>query len=149
MSNLVPSRELRELDRLKGEMDRLFERFLDWQPLRRSLKADEWMPAVDVSETTRDIIVHAEIPGMDPNEIDVSIKGNVLTLSGERKHMHEEKEEKYHRLESRYGIFRRLIELPADVDASHVSAKYKRGVLKIRLPKTKKQLVKKVAIKIG
>lgn len=149
MSNLLPSRELRELDRLKGEMDRLFERFFDWKSLRRSLKVDGWMPAVDISETATDIIVHAEIPGMDSKEIDVSLKGNVLTLGGERKNMHEEKEEKYHRIEGRYGAFRRSIELPADVDAANVSASYKQGVLKINLPKSKKQSVKKVQIKMS
>jgi HSP20 family protein len=145
--SLVPRTELRDLDRLRGEVDSLFDRFLDWRPFWRAGGDGEWMPSVDVSETTKEIVVHVEIPGMDPKDIDVSLNGNVLNLRGERKHEHEEKDENVHRIERRYGAFSRTIQLPADVDEDKVNANYKDGVLKLNLPKTKEASAKKIEVK--
>lgn len=104
---------------------------------------------MDVSETGKKVIVKAEIPGMDPKDIDISVTGNRLTLRGERKHEHEEKGENLHRVERSYGVFSRTIELPADVDSNKVEATYKKGVLKVNLPKTKESAVKKIAVKVA
>jgi len=145
MADLIPWRG--EIDRLRDEMDRLYERLFDWRPFRRFPMEGEWVPWVDISETAKNIVVSAEIPGMEAKDIDVSLDGSVLTLRGERKHEKEEKEENYHRVERAYGSFFRSIQLPAEVDSSKVKASYKRGVLKITLPKVKKQESKKIEVK--
>lgn len=147
MLSLIPWHERKELDRFRSEMDRLFDQFFDWRPFRRSFDEGDWTPLVDVSETGKEVIVNAEIPGMDAKDIDISLNGRVLTLRGEKKSNHEEKNENFHRIERRYGAFSRSFELPADVDANKVKATYKDGVLKISLPKTKEQSVKKIEIK--
>ena len=147
MANLEPWRGRSEIDRFRGEIDRLFDDFLNWRPSNRPSGWGDWMPAIDVSETDKEIVVHAEVPGIDAKDIDISLNGRVLTIKGERKQNQEEKEKNYHRIERRYGAFCRSFELPADVDANKVNANYKNGVLQLNLPKTKAQSVKKIKIK--
>ncbi|MBW2078151.1 MAG: Hsp20/alpha crystallin family protein [Deltaproteobacteria bacterium] len=147
MLSLVPWWHRRELDRFRGEMDRLFNRFFDLGPSDLGLEEGEWMPSVDVSETGKEVIVHAEIPGMDPKDIDISLSGNLLTLKGERKREEENKGESFHRIERSYGAFTRTIQLPADVNSNKVDATCKDGVLKVRMPKTKEESVRKIEVK--
>ena len=104
------------------------------------------MPAADMSEDQKEIVVHAEIPGLNIKEIDVSLNGRVLTIQGERKQEREEKDKNYHRIERKYGSFSRSFELPADVDRDKVRATYKDGILTLSLPKTKEQSVKKIEV---
>jgi HSP20 family protein len=144
MSELIPWRG--EVERLRNEMDRLYERFFDWRPSHRFGQAGEW-PSVDVSETEKEIVVKADVPGMDPKDIHVFIDGNVLTLQGERKQEKEEKGENFHRVERSYGSFSRSVTLPAGVAQEKATASYKRGTLKITLPKTEKESVKKIQVK--
>jgi HSP20 family protein len=147
MSSLIPWRG--EVDRLRNEMERLYDRFFDLRPFRRFTEEGEWMPTVDVSETEKEIIVNAEIPGVEAKDIDVNLDGNVLTIKGERKKEHEEKEENFHRIERSYGSFYRALRLPADVDGERIKATYKKGVLRIAMPKTKKETGKKIEISVG
>jgi HSP20 family protein len=144
MSELIPWRG--EVERLRSEMERLYERFFDWTPSRRFGELGEW-PSVDVSETEKEIVVKADVPGMDPKDIQVFIDGNVLTLQGERKQEKEEKGENYHRVECSYGSFSRSVTLPAGVAQEKAKASYKRGILRITLPKTQKESVKKIHVK--
>lgn len=147
MSNLIQWRG--EVDRLRSEMERLYDRFFDLRHFRRFTDEGEWMPSVDFSETAKEIIVNAEIPGVEAKEIDVNLKGNVLTIKGERKREHEEKEENFHRIERSYGSFYRSLRLPAEVDREKIKATYKKGVLRITMPKTKKEAGKKIEISAG
>lgn len=144
MSSLIPWRG--EMDRLRNEMERLYDRFLDLRPFYRLTQEGEWMPSVDVSETAKEIIVNAEVPGVEAKDIDVSLDGNVLTIKGERKREHEGKEENFHRIERSYGSFYRSLQLPSEVDGDRIKATYKKGVLRISLPKTKKAAGKKIEI---
>ena len=146
MTGLIPWRGRNEVERFRREIDRLFDDFFTGSPFR-SFERGDWMPAVDMSENKEEIVVHAEIPGMDAKDIDISLNGRVLTMKGERKQEQEEKEKNYHRIERRYGSFTRSFELPADVDGNKVKAAYKDGVLTLNLPKTKEQSVKKIKIK--
>ena len=147
MSSLVPWRRRDELTSFRREMDRLFDRFFEGWPFRLSAEEGEWAPSVDVSETAKEVIVKAELPGMDPKDVDVTVRGDVLSLRGERKREEEEKGENFHRLERSYGAFARSIRLPAEVDAAKVKATYKNGVLNISLPKTKAASAKKIEVK--
>ncbi len=107
------------------------------------------MPTVDVSETAKEIIVNAEIPGVEAKDIDVNLAGDVLTIKGERKREHEEKEENFHRIERSYGSFYRSLRLPSEVDGDKIKASYKKGVLRISLHKSKKATAKKIEINAG
>ena len=91
----------------------------------------------------------AELPGIDPKDIDVSLHDNVLTLKGEHKQAKEEKEENYHRVERSYGSFIRSLRLPAEVASDKVNATYKDGVLTVKVNKTAKGAAKKIEIKAG
>jgi HSP20 family protein len=116
----------------------------DWE-LPTSTTA--WNPLVDVLENDNEVIVKAELPGLNAKDIDVRLENNVLVLKGERHFEKEAKEENYHRIEREYGSFSRSFVLPTLVDGDRVSAEYKDGVLKIVLPK--KEEIKRKPIKIA
>ena len=140
MKNLIPWRRHNpEIAHLRRDKENFFDRFFR-EPMLfgRGLFSDAgWYPSADVSEGKKDIIVKAEIPGVDRKDIDISLDGRYLTIKGEKKHEKEESDEHYHRVESSFGYYQRTIELPADVDSADVDATYKNGVLKIKLKKVK------------
>jgi HSP20 family protein len=105
-----------------------------------------WNPAVDVYENDHAIIVKAELPGVDKDQITVDVQGRTLTLKGERKTETETKEENYYRRERSYGHFERAFTLPAEVDPETVKAEYKDGVLKVEVPKPEAQKPKQITV---
>jgi HSP20 family protein len=107
---------------------------------------DEFEPAVDVAEEETAYIVKAAMPGVKPEEVEVTLHNNVLTLKGEAKADKEIKEENYHLRERRYGSFMRSLTLPAGVKAEQIEAKHEDGVLTVRLPKMEEDKPKKIAI---
>jgi HSP20 family protein len=143
-SNLIPWRK--EIERLRHEMDRLYARFFDLRPFRHFAQWGDWWPAVDVSENPKEIIVHAEIPGVEAKEIDVYLEGNVLTIRGERKREETEEGHDYYHAELGYGTFSRSIRLPSDVDREGIRARYHHGVLELKLPKAEKAARKRIKI---
>ena len=152
MKSLIPWKKQKcEMANLRKDLDDWMDRFFT-EPVfsyPEPFSVKSWYPSVDVSEGKRDIIVKAEIPGVDKEGIDISLDGRLLAIRGEKKHEREESDEHYHRVESSFGIFKRVIELPADIDKNEVDAKYKNGVLKIRLKKAKSADTKKIEIKTG
>ncbi len=96
----------------------------------------DYTPHLDVSESDKDITVSAEFPGMEPEDIQITIDRGSLTISGEKRAEEEEKGERFYRLERSYGSFYRSIPLPDVVDEDKIDATFKRGVLKVKLPKT-------------
>lgn len=124
-----PARDLAalEVDRL----NRMFDAVFSGEPMTSSA----WVPAVDIYETNeKDVVVKVEVPDMKREDIKVTFENNVLTIEGERKASDEVKNEQYHRIERRYGAFRRSFTLPASVDGSRVQAAYQDGILKVTLP---------------
>jgi len=105
-----------------------------------------WAPAVDIYETGEAYAIEAELPGIEPKDIDVSVDEGVLNLKGERRLEKEVKEENYHRVERAYGMFHRSIRLPSDVDAENVHASYDNGLLKVTIPKTQPKKPKSIPI---
>jgi HSP20 family protein len=103
-------------------------------------------PAVNVSEDDRNITVEAELPGMDSNDIDISLQNNMLVLQGEKKFEDEQKQGNYQRIERSYGSFSRTIPLSSSVDEDNVKASFKNGILTVTLPKQEKAQGKKIAI---
>ena len=119
----------------KREIDRLFDRMTgDWD-LPEFKPLGDWMPRLDVSESKDAYLVKAEIPGIDPKEIQVTVDNGVLTVKGEKKQEKEQKDEHYYRLERSYGSFARSVRLPGPVEGGKVSATSKNGVLTVSLPK--------------
>jgi HSP20 family protein len=132
------------LTRLHGEMDDLFDSF--FRGLDRPFTGYKAWPSIDVAEHEDNIEVRAEVPGCKAEDIDISVYGNTLTISGEKKHSEEKKEKNYYHVESTYGSFRREITLPTDVDQGKVNAVCKDGVLSITLPKAEKSKAVKVKV---
>jgi HSP20 family protein len=122
---------------LRREMERMVDRFESLGEPFATMTGD-WMPMLDISETKDAMVVTAEMPGVDPKEIAVSLTGDLLTLKGQKEKEVEEKgkEERYHRVERSYGGFLRSVRLPMAVDGSKVTATFKNGVLVVTLPKT-------------
>ena len=111
-----------------------------------SAKTRPWAPAVDIVETENELILKADVPGVDLKDIDIQIENGTLTVKGERKLEKEEKNKGFHRMERSYGSFVRIFTVPDTVDAEHVKAAYEAGVLTITLPK--KEVAKPKAIKV-
>ncbi|KPK63356.1 hypothetical protein AMJ83_07230 [candidate division WOR_3 bacterium SM23_42] len=135
----------RDLVSMRDDMDRLFETFFGTQPQGMD---DFWRPAIDIEENNGNLMVRAEIPGMTKEDIKVSVQEDLLTISGERKQENETKDKTYHRIERCYGKFRRMIRLPAQVDADKVKASYKDGVLNVTLPKPESLKPKHIDVEI-
>lgn len=152
MKSIIPwRRRHREMTPFCKDKEDLFNLFFSMPlPFNRSLFSDEsWYLSVEVSEGKKDIIVKAEIPGVERKDIDISLDGRLLTIEGEKKQEKEESGEHYHRMESSFGYYRRTIELPADVDSSNVDATYKNGILKLKLKKVKEAETKTIKIRTG
>jgi HSP20 family protein len=146
MVDLTPWREQEEFERFRNEMDRVFDRFLNFGFSRLSPTQKRWTPAIDLSETLEAILVKVEIPGVEPKDIHVSVIGRLVEIQGERKRDFDETTEKLHRVEGNYGRFTRGVHLPADVDSEKVRATYRNGILRLVLPKSKEQSSKKIQI---
>ena len=131
---------------LQDEMNRLFDEFLPGRGRGLDLFDGKWAPPLDVAETDEEIVVKAEVPGLAPEDLKVSIQGDTLTISGEKKSEQEEQGKNFHRVERSYGTFTRSVRLPTEVDGEKVKATYKNGVVELHLPK--KEEVKKKEIKI-
>jgi HSP20 family protein len=154
-------RELWPFDRLRGEIDRLFDDFAagPWRsPFRRAMFDVEpfwrgeisWgkIPAVDVAETAKGYEITAELPGIDEKNIDVKYSDGTLTIKGEKKDEREEKKENYHLSERSYGSFQRSFRVPDGVDADKIEASFKNGVLTVALPKSPEAQKKEKRIEI-
>ena len=137
-------RNQNELGRLYGEMDGLFDHFL--RGFDRPFFGPRAWPAIDVAEKDDAVMVRAEVPGCKAEDIDISVHGDTLTISGEKKDSHEEKGDGYYHVESSYGSFRREVSLPADVEQEKIEAVCKDGVLSITLPKAAKSKAVKVKV---
>jgi len=135
----------RDLSVLQERMNRLFEDA--GRGRGDEAAATTWSPAVDIYETDTEIMVKAELPGIERKDITLNLDNNVLTLKGERKFEKETRQENYHRIERSYGGFSRAFSIPATVDEENIRAEYKDGILTIALPK--KEQVKPKQIKIG
>jgi len=133
------------LARLHTEMDDLFDSF--FRGLDRPFAGYKAWPAIDVAEEDEAIVVRAEVPGCKADDIEISVHGNVLTISGEKKFEEEKKEKGYYHMESSYGSFRRELNLPTEVDANKIEAVCKDGVLSVTLPKAARAKAIKVKVK--
>jgi HSP20 family protein len=118
-----------------------------WDPFREmDAMKESWSPSVDIFETENEVVIKAELPGMEAKDIDIKLENNVLMLRGDRRFEKETKNENYHRVERSNGNFTRSFSLPAFVDDSKVHAEYKNGLLRIVLPKKEQAKSKEIKI---
>jgi HSP20 family protein len=122
--------------RMWPETTQLFDEFFNDFPFTRwnAVQRENWMPAVDILEKDGNLILRAEVPGMNQKDIDLKLEGNVLTIKGEKKSSEEENNGSYRRMESCYGSFTRSFTLPETVDRDKIHADYKDGILTIMIP---------------
>lgn len=121
---------LEPLASFRREMDRMFDSFFGSGPLAAGVT-----PAVDVEMNEKEVVITAELPGVDQKDIEVSVAGDVLTIKGQKKSEHEEKSDNGYYMERRFGSFARTLRLPFEVKDEQIDAKFNNGVLTVRLPK--------------
>ena len=138
-----------EMGRLKKDMDRLLARFFDDFAVPFFVRPFREGPFIDLSETKDRLILRAEIPGVNPEDLDISISGDVLTVSGEARQDFVTEEEGYRSTEREYGYFSRTIQLPCKVQLHEVKATYKDGLLSIDMPKCEPEPFREIKIKIS
>jgi HSP20 family protein len=128
--------------------NRFFEGFNRLAPFGEEFPLTKWTPSCDVYETTKEIVIKAELPGLKREDVNVSVENNVLTIFGERKFEEETKKENYHRVERTYGEFMRSFTLPQFVDPARINAEFKEGVLMLTLPKREEAKPKQIEVKV-
>ena len=138
----------RDLMTAQRDFNRLFREA--FSPLfgEAELSTRSWAPPVDIYETENDIILKAELPGVDPKDVEVRVEDNNLYLKGERKFEKEVKEQNYHRVERSYGSFARSFSLPNSINADKVKAEYKDGLLTLTMPKREEAKPKTIKIDV-
>lgn len=136
------------LNQLHGDLDRLFGgRMGEPSEEASSMATSDWAPAVDIKEDKDRYLIHADVPGVDPKDIEVNLENGVLTIKGERKSETEDEREGYKRVERVRGTFFRRFSLPDTADSDKVSAKSRDGVLEITIPKQEKASPRRITVK--
>lgn len=144
---IVKYSPFRDLRNLQEQMNRLLD--LAWsREGGEELREGAWQPPVDIFEDENSVVIKAELPGIDQQDIEVRIEDNTLTLRGERKHEEEVRKENYHRIERYYGGFQRSFSLPHTIDRERVKATCDRGVLTITLPKREETKPKQINVEV-
>ena len=139
---------VRELVTLQDRVNSLFEGFSDVSG-KEQLAAGTFVPPVDIYEDEQNLVLKLEIPGVNEEDLQVSLENNLLTVKGERKFEKEENEENFHRIERRFGTFTRTFRMPNTVDSDYTSASYDKGILKITLAKRAEAKPKQIKIGAG
>lgn len=132
---------------LMGEIDNLFDNFFGQKEFQDLQK--QWVPALDVHESKKDVVVSMDAPSIDPKEVEITITDNRLVVRGEKKAEEDIKEQNCHRSERFYGVFQRTIQLPTEVVGDKAKATYKDGVLRITIPKSEKVVPKEIKVEIS
>ncbi|MCJ7488053.1 MAG: Hsp20/alpha crystallin family protein [Candidatus Aminicenantes bacterium] len=136
----------RDIVTLRDRMNRLFEDMSGPRPEEKDIMGGTWAPSVDIYENENEVVLAAEIPGVDEKDVVIKVEDNNLTLRGERRFEKETQEENYHRIERSYGSFFRSFALPSYIDQDRIEAEHENGVLKIRMPKRAEIKPRKVKI---
>ncbi len=141
-----------ELQTLPGRLSRIFDDAFRGWPLAThedgASLVGQWVPPVDVLEDQDGVRIVAELPGVRPEDVKISLQNNVLTVRGEKRQIAEEKTDHVHRYERYYGAFERSFTVPSTVDAEHIKASYELGVLTVRLPKLERAKPRQIEVKV-
>jgi HSP20 family protein len=150
MLTLRTTRENRAAPTLENRLNQFFNDAMsafDWR--YRDSAAAAWAPPVDIVEQADAIRIQAEVPGVSPDNVKISVEGNVLTISGTKENTHEENTERVHRYERTYGAFERTFTLPSTVDPAGIRAGYANGILTVTLPKVEKAKPRQIQVELA
>jgi HSP20 family protein len=148
MSRIVRWDPFRDMIAMRSQMDQIMDEWLRASNTVENGENSQAMRlAVDVSETESNFVVKASIPGINPDDLDISFSDNTLTIRGESRDEHVEENERFHLRERRFGQFMRTIALPLAVDADHIEAQHENGVLTLTLPKAEETKPRKISIR--
>ncbi len=139
-----------ELTRSRDDFDRMFGKFFGASMLPtdgRFNRTEGWLPPVDVSETDDGVMIRAEVPGVLARDLEITVTGTTLNITGKKEEKEETEQEDFYRCERRFGAFRRVIELPESIDADRVNAETENGVVIIRIAKKPGQRTRRIEIK--
>jgi HSP20 family protein len=137
-----------ELDKFQRDLNRFFDLGQGMADQDASLLAGYWTPAVEVLDHKDNVIVRAELPGLVKEDIEVTIENNVLSIRGEKKQEHEQKEAEVVRSERYYGVFHRAFTLPSSVDSARVNAKFHNGVLELTIAKKEDAKPRQIRVEV-
>jgi HSP20 family protein len=150
MNTLAKWNPLQELDEFSNRLSSLVGR-----PTNQKRDEDtwfaqaQWAPLVDISEDDQEYLIKAELPGIEKDQVKVTMENGLLLIAGERTGEKEEKNKKYHRVERSYGSFLRTFGLPDDADGTQIKADFKNGVLKVHVPKSENAKPRSIEIKVS
>jgi HSP20 family protein len=139
------------LTKFRNEMERAFDRFFTepFEVAWYGRNGKEWWPKLDVVEENDNVTIRMEVPGVSPKDVEVSVRDNVLTVSGQKESSSKEEGKDFYVSEREFGSFRRSIELPSGCDADRVTASQDNGVLTVKIARTKEAAPKKITVKTG
>lgn len=146
MSTMTRWDPFRELTVLRDEMNRIFNRPVGGTGAVAAEPASTWTPAVDVVDTADAIVLKADLPGLKPEDVEVQVDDDVLSIRGERRFAEDVQEGRYHRIERAYGAFARSMSLPAGTRSQDITASFADGVLEVRVPKAEQPTPRTITI---
>jgi HSP20 family protein len=131
----------REMTNFEDQFNRLWRGVADG-----GKRQESWLPAVDVFDTKEAVVLKAELAGMKPEDIQIEVEDNVLTIKGERRFAEKVEEDRYYRIERRFGSFQRSLALPQGVKADDIQASYEDGILEVRVPRAEEEQPRKITV---
>ena len=143
--NIIKYDPFREMRSLQDEVNRLFAS--SFSRGDNDLRRGAWSPSVDIFENQNEIVLEAELPGMKPEDVEIAIENNVLTIHGERKFEKKDETDNFHRVERSYGSFTRSFTLPPTVRSENAAAEFENGVLRLTLAKREEAKPRRIEIK--
>ena len=146
MAYLATRRPVNSLFNLHNQMGRVFGDLLSSNDSESTEENSSWLPTVDISENDSGFEIHAELPGVSQEDVQVSVTDNLLTIKGEKNQKRETESKSYHRIERQYGTFQRSFTLPRHVDTGNIKADYKDGILTLTIPKAEAAKPKEIQI---
>ena len=147
MANAINRWTGRDLTTLQDEIERFMRQAFGQAAGEQPVSAGAWTPSLDVEESEEGFTLHLEVPGVDPDAVDVSLEDNVLTVAGERSFYDERTSENFRRVERRFGRFHRAVRLPDRVNPDGVEASYRDGILTVRVPKAEEARPRRITVK--
>jgi HSP20 family protein len=139
----------RDLDLLQSDVNRLFDAFFGARGTSRNGGPARWVPPMDLTEEENEYVLRADLPGLNEDDIEIEVKDDVLTISGERRYDHENRHEGFYRVERSFGSFSRTLDLPSGIGAEALRADFDRGVLEVHIPKPEQSTPTRVPIGAG